>query len=114
MIQIFGAKKCKDSAKAVRFFKERNIKFHFVDLAEKGISKGELQNISKVISLPDLIDTDSKEYERLNLKYMKFDIEEELLSHPLLLKTPIVRSGKKVSCGFDPQLWKEIALLNNS
>jgi len=114
MIQIFGTKKCKDSAKAVRFFKERNIKFHFVDLAEKGISKGELQNISKIIPLPDLIDTNSKEYERLNLKYMKFDIEEELLAHPLLIKTPIVRSGKKISCGSDPQNWKEIVLLNNT
>ena len=112
MIQIFGTKKCKDSAKAVRFFKERNIKFHFVDLAEKGISKGELQNISKIIPLPDLIDTDSKEYGRLNLKYMKFDIEEELLAHPLLIKTPIVRSGKKISCGSDPQAWNEIALSN--
>jgi arsenate reductase-like glutaredoxin family protein len=112
MIQIFGTKKCKESAKAVRFFKERNIKFHFVDLAEKGISKGELQNISRVIPLSDLIDTNSKEYERLNLKYMKFDIEEELLAHPLLLRTPIVRSGKKISCGSDPQLWKEITLEN--
>ena len=114
MIQIFGTKKCKDSAKAVRFFKERNIKFHFVDLAEKGISKGELNNISKIILLPDLIDITSKEYERLNLKYMKFDIEEELFAHPLLIKTPIVRSGKKISCGSDPQTWKEIALLNNA
>jgi len=112
MIQIFGTKKCKESAKAVRFFKERNIKFHFVDLAEKGISKGELQHISKVIPLTDLIDTTSKEYERLNLKYMKFDTEEELLAHPSLIKTPIVRSGKKISCGSDPHLWKEIALAN--
>jgi arsenate reductase-like glutaredoxin family protein len=114
MIQIFGTKKCKDSAKAVRFFKEHNIKFQFVDLAEKGISKGELQNISKIIPLPDLIDSNCKEYERLNLKYMKFDIEEELLLHPLLIKTPIVRSKGKVSCGSDPLVWKEIALSNNS
>jgi arsenate reductase-like glutaredoxin family protein len=112
MIQIFGTKKCKDSAKAVRFFKERNIKFHFVDLAEKGISKGELQNISKIIPFPDLIDITSKEYEKFNLKYMKFDIGEELLTHPLLIKTPIVRSGEKVSCGSDPQTWNEIALSN--
>ena len=110
MIQIFGTKKCKESAKALRFFKERNIKVHFVDLAEKGISKGELQNISRFIPLPELIDTDSKEYEKLNLKYMKFVIEDELLLHPLLIKTPIVRSGKKASSGLKPDLWAEMAL----
>lgn len=109
MIQIFGTKKCKYSAKALRFFKERNIKVHFVDLAEKGISKGELQNISRSIPLNELIDTECKEYEKLNLKYMKFVIEDELLEHPLLIKTPVVRSGKKVSAGFKPDSWSEMA-----
>jgi len=113
MIQIFGTKKCKESGKAVRFFKERNIKIHFVDLAEKGISKGELQNISRSIPLSELIDTDCKEYEKLNLKFMKFKVEDELLEHPLLLKTPIVRSGKKASSGFKPESWAEMASLEN-
>ena len=110
MIQIFGTRKCKESAKAVRFFKERNIKVHFVDLADKGISKGELQNISRSIPLPDLIDTGSREYEKLNLKYMKFVPEDEILEHPLLIKTPVVRSGKKAVCGFKPEEWAEMAL----
>ncbi len=114
MIQIFGTKKCRESAKALRFFKERNIKVHFVDLAEKGISKGELQNISRVIPLTELIDVESKEYERLNLKYMKFVIEDELLEHPLLIKTPIVRSGKKASSGFKPEIWIDMAMAENS
>jgi len=108
MIQIFGTKKCKESAKALRFFKERNVKVHFVDLADKGISRGELQNISRSIPLSDLIDTDSKEYEKLNLKYMKFVIEDILVEHPLLIKTPIVRSAKKVSCGLKPDIWAEM------
>ena len=69
MVQIFGTKKCKESAKAVRFFKERNIKIHYVDLSEKGISKGELKSISQSVPLTDLIDVSSKEYEKLNLKY---------------------------------------------
>ncbi len=111
MIQIFGTKKCKESGKAVRFFKERNIKIHFVDLAEKGISKGELQNISRSIPLSELIDTESKEYEKLNLKFMKFNVEDELLEHPLLLKTPIVRSGRNASSGFKPESWAEMASL---
>ena len=113
MIQIFGTKKCKETAKAVRFFKERNIKIHFVDLAEKGISKGELQNISRSVPLTELVDPESREYEKLNLKYMKFVPEDELLEHPLLIKTPIVRSGKKASSGFKPELWAEMALSDN-
>lgn len=113
MIQIFGTKKCKESSKAVRFFKERNIKVHFVDLAEKGISKGELQNISRSIPLSELIDTESREYEKLNLKFMKFKIEDELIEHPLLLKTPIVRYGNKASSGFKPELWSEMASMES-
>lgn len=109
MIQIFGTKKCRESAKALRFFKERNIKVHFVDLADKGISRGELQNISRSIPLTELIDAEGKEYEKLNLKYMKFVIEEEMLEHPLLIKTPVVRSGKKAVSGFRPEVWSEMA-----
>ncbi len=110
MIQIFGTKKCKESAKAQRFFKERNIKVHFVDLADKGISKGELQNISRSVPFAELIDAESKEYEKLNLKYMKFNPEDEILLHPLIIKTPIVRSGKNAVCGFKPEIWAEMGL----
>lgn len=106
MIQIFGTKKCKDTQKAIRFFKERGIPVHFVDLPEKGISSGELRNINRVIPLDDLIDRDGKEFARRNLQYMKFDIETELLEDPLLLKTPIVRYAQKVSIGFDSETWK--------
>jgi arsenate reductase-like glutaredoxin family protein len=110
MIQIFGTKKCKESAKALRFFKERNIKVHFVDLADKGISKGELQNVSRSVPLTELIDVESREYEKLNLKYMKFIPEDEIIAHPLIIKTPIVRSGKRASCGLKPEIWGEMVL----
>ena len=106
-IQIFGTKKCNDTKKAQRFFKERNIKFHFRDLTEKGLSNGELQNISRVIQLEGLINTESKQYKKRGLQYMVFDIEEELLEDPLLLKTPIVRNGKNVTVGYLPNVWKE-------
>lgn len=106
-IQIFGTKKCNDTKKAQRFFKERNIKFHFRDLTEKGLSKGEFDNINQVISLDDLIDNESKHYEKRGMKYMVIDIEEELLEDPLLLKTPIVRNGRKVTIGYKPEVWKE-------
>jgi len=105
-IQIFGTKKCNNTKKAQRFFKERGIKFHFRDLTEKGLSNGELQNISRVIDLEDLIDTEGKQYKKRGLQFMVFNIEEELLEDPLLLKIPIVRNGKNVTIGYQPDVWK--------
>ena len=61
-IQIFGTKKCKETAKAIRFFKERRVEIHFVDLAQKAMSAGELKNISRSIPPEELIDTESREY----------------------------------------------------
>lgn len=106
-IQIIGTKKCKETQKAERFFKERRIPFHFRDLNEKGLAKGELDNITRVISVELLIDTESKRYKERGLQFMKFDIEEELLNDPLLLKTPIVRNGKLVTAGYTPDVWKK-------
>jgi Spx/MgsR family transcriptional regulator len=105
-IQIFGTKKCNDTKKAQRFFKERNIKFHFRDLTEKGLSLGELNNIARVIEMEELIDTESKQYQKRGMQFMVFNIEEELLEDPLLLKTPIVRNGKEVTIGYEPEIWK--------
>ena len=112
MIQIFGTKKCNATAKALRFFKERGINIQFVNLSEKGLSKGELLSIAKYININDLLNTDSREYKRLNLKYMKFDLEETLLTYPLILMTPIIRSQKFVSIGYKPESWAEIAYQN--
>lgn len=105
-IQIFGTKKCNSTKKAQRFFKERNIKIHFRDLTEKGLSYGELQNISRAISLDDLLDTEGKQYKKRGLQFMVFNLEEELLEDPLLLKTPIVRNGKDATIGYEPDVWK--------
>lgn len=106
-IQIFGTKKCSDTRKAERFFKERNIQFHFRDLNEKGISKGELENIKRVYELEELIDIEGKQYQKRNLKYITHDIENELLEDALLFKTPIIRNGKDVTLGYEPDIWKE-------
>lgn len=104
-IQIIGTKKCKETQKAERYFKERRIPFHFRDLTEKGLAKGELDNISRVIPLDELIDRDSKRYKDRGMQFMVFDIEEELLSDPLLIKTPIVRNEKLVPVGYQPEEW---------
>lgn len=105
-IQIFGTKKCSDTKKAERFFKERGIQFHYRDLAEKGISKGELESIKKVFDSEDLIDTEGKQYKKRNLKYILHNIENELLEDPLLFRTPIVRNGNQATVGYDPEIWK--------
>ena len=105
-IQIIGTKKCRDTQKAERYFRERNIQYQFRDLTIKGVSKGELENIKRVYDIEDLIDKEGKQFNKRNLAYMVFDIEEELLEDPLLFKTPIVRNGKQATIGFEPDVWK--------
>lgn len=106
-IQIFGTKSCNDTKKAERYFKERRIQFHFRDLTEKGLAKGELDNISRVIPIEELIDKEGKQYKKRNMQFMVFNLEEELLADPLLLVTPIVRNGKEVTIGYQPDVWKK-------
>ena len=105
-IQIIGVKSSSDTRKAERYFKERRIQFQLRDLNEKGLAKGELENIARVIQLEELIDREGKQFKKRNLQYMVYNIEEELLNDPLLLKTPIVRNGKEVTVGYKPGVWK--------
>lgn len=109
MIQVFGTPKCKDTRKAERFFKERGIKIQLIDLREQPVSPGELNSIVRSVPLEELIDVEGKEYERLNLKYLRHDIEEMLLTYPLLFRTPIVRQGGRATVAYDPETWKEFA-----
>jgi len=108
-IQIFGTKKCFDTKKSERYFKERKIKYQFIDLTEKAISKGELQNIRKSLTLNALINIKSKEYEKSNLKNIRGDEvkEEILLKNPKLFVTPVVRNGKEATVGYEPEVWKQ-------
>ena len=105
-IQIFGSPKCNETKKAQRYFKERRIPFQFINLSEKGLSRGELNAVKGVIGIDNLVDRSGKEYARSNLKYLTHDIEDEILKNPLLLKTPIVRSGNKATVGYTPRVWK--------
>ncbi|KEJ00477.1 ArsC family transcriptional regulator [Clostridium botulinum A2B7 92] len=108
-IQIFGVKKCFDTKKAERYFKERKIKYQFIDLNIKGLSKGELQSIKSAVGLNELINKDSREYKKANIGSIRTDsVKEELLiNNPKLYKTPIVRNGKKATVGYEPEIWKE-------
>ena len=110
-IQIYGTAKCFDTKKAQRYFKERNIKFQFVDLAKYGMSKGEYQSIKKALGmkLEDLVNEKSKKYESSFIKYLASEEakEEKLLENQELFKTPIVRNGKKATLGYCPDEWKK-------
>ena len=108
-IQIFGTKKCFDTKKAIRYFKERGIKTQFIALKEKGLSKGELTSIKQAIGgLDNLIDTNAKDKDTLALlQYIvPENKEEKLLENQHILKTPIVRNGKKATIGYAPDTWK--------
>ena len=107
-IQIFGVKKCFDTQKAERYFKERKIKYQFIDLNQKALSKRELESVRAAVGLKNLIDEKSKEYQKLNIGSIRSDSmkEELLLNNPKLYKTPIVRNGKLATVGYEPEVWK--------
>lgn len=108
-IQIFGTKKNADARKAERFFKERGVKFQYIDLKEKGLSRGELQSVANAVGgVDNLIDGDRKERDLLILlQYLtpedKFD---KVLENQSLLKQPVVRNGKQATVGYAPEIWK--------
>jgi arsenate reductase (glutaredoxin) len=108
-IQIYGVKKSFDTQKAERYFKERKIKYQFIDLKQKEISKRELDTIKASVGLNNLIDIKSKDYEKLNLGSIRnADIRAEiLLKNPGLYRVPIVRNGKLATVGYEPQIWDE-------
>ena len=108
-IQIFGLKKCSETRKAQRFFKERRIPFHFIDLSQKEMSKGELRSVATRVPLEDLIDTVGKRFVEKGLTHAALNaarIETLLLGDALLIRTPVVRNGKDATVGHCPEVWK--------
>jgi arsenate reductase len=108
-VQIFGTKKCSETRKAERFFRERRVSVHVVDLAQKGMSPGELRNVAgRVGGIEKLIDREGKRYVDRGLKYAAPTgprIEQMLADDPLLLRTPIVRAGGQATVGYCPEVW---------
>ena len=108
-IQIFGTKKSADTRKAERFFKERGIKYQFIDLKEKSLSKGEFASVKQAVGgLDKLIDENSKDKDTLALiKYIADeDKEEKILENQQILVQPIVRNGKKATVGYQTDILK--------
>lgn len=107
MIQVIGTKKCSDTQKAIRFFKERRVQVQFVDVGERNLSAGEIKNIARSIPMADLIDREGREFVKKNLNFLKFDPAKALEENSLLLKTPVVRAGNRAVLGHRPEVWKE-------
>lgn len=106
-IQIFGKSKCFDTKKAERYFKERRVKFQAIDLGKYGISAGELKSVVQAVGLEALIDQKHPDAALLNHLAYDADKLEKLFVDPRLLKTPIVRNGKKATVGYRPDIWKD-------
>jgi len=107
-IQIFGLKNSQATRAAERFFKERRVEIHFVDLKQKPMSPGEIKRFTDRYGLPALLDTEGKAYTDAGLKYLKAS-ETELLRRieqdPKLLRLPLVRAANQLSVGQDENSW---------
>lgn len=108
-IQVFGSKKSFDTKKAQRYFKERRVKFQFIDLKEKGISRGELESVARAVGgIDQLIDPKAKDQDLVALlTYLSPDQKfDKLLENQHVLAEPIVRNGKQATIGYAPEAWK--------
>ena len=109
-VQIFGTKKSSDTRKALRFFAERRVKTHFVDLAERAASLGELKRFAQKFGVGALIDKDSRRYAELGLAHARYSDErwlERLAEEPLLLRQPLVRQQNRLTVGAAEGEWKD-------
>lgn len=109
-IQIFGSKKCFDTKKAERYFKERGVKYQLIDMKEKGMSRGEFNSVRQAVgSLEAMVDENARDKDLLALiRYLAFeDREDKVFENQQILKMPIVRNGRQATVGFKPEVWKE-------
>ncbi len=105
-IQIFGKSKCFDTKKAERYFKERRIKYQYIDVIKYGMSRGELNAVRSAAGLESMIDKSDEDYPLV--QYLASDEAklDKLFDDPYLIKTPIVRNGRKATVGYCPEVWK--------
>lgn len=108
-IQVFGFKDCQDTRKALRFFAERRLPAHFVDLAERPASRGELRRFAERFGAAALLNREAPRFRALGL-HVSGDspprLLERALGEPRLLRTPLVRIGHRVSVGHAPADWQ--------
>ena len=108
-VQIFGIKKSPDTRKALRFFAERRVKTHFVDLQERAASPGELKRFAQKFGVESLVDRESRRFLDLGLGAARFSEErwlEKLVEQPLMLRMPLVRQGSQLTVGDATEVWQ--------
>lgn len=105
-IQIFGKSKCFDTKKAERYFKERRIKYQYVDLGKYGMSRRELESVKNAVGLEAMIDEKDRDYPLIQYLATNEAKLEKLFEEPWLPKTPVVRNGKQAAVGYQPDVWK--------
>jgi arsenate reductase-like glutaredoxin family protein len=108
-VQIFGVRKNSDTRKALRFFSERRVKTHFVDLNERAASAGELKRFAQKFGMTALIDSNSARFQELGLRHARMSDESwltKLVDEPLLLKMPLVRNSNQLTIGLAEETWK--------
>ncbi len=105
-IQIFGKAKCFDTKKAERYFKERRIKYQFIDVIKYGMSRGELNAVKNAVGLDAMVDEKDEDYALFKYLASNDAKLDKLFETPYLIKTPIVRNGKQATVGYCPEVWK--------
>ncbi|MEP6904497.1 MAG: arsenate reductase family protein [Gemmatimonadales bacterium] len=109
-VQIFGIRKSAETRKALRFFAERRIKAHFVDLMERPASLGELRRFVQKFGITSMVNQASRRYEDLGLHHARMSDEswlKKLSLEPMLLKMPLVRNAGQLTIGDDEATWKK-------
>jgi arsenate reductase-like glutaredoxin family protein len=109
-VQVFGVQNDADTRKALRFFKERRVKVHFVDFKQRSPSPGELKRFFDRFGEQQLIDRTAKRFAALGLQSSYYGNErwiEIAAEEPLVLEMPLVRSGNRLTVGLDEAAWKE-------
>jgi arsenate reductase (glutaredoxin) len=108
-VQVFGTQKNQGTRRALRFWSERRVKVHFVDLRERAASRGELQRFVQKFGVTVLIDRESKRYAELGLGAARLGDEAwiaRLVDEPLLLAQPLTRWGSKLTIGVAEPEWQ--------
>jgi len=110
-VQIFGMKSSQPTRAAERFFKERGVAIHFVDLKQKPMAAGEIKRFIERFGLPGLLDTDGKVYADAGLKYVKHSdagLLARIEREPKLLRLPLIRGANRLSIGHDEDAWRSM------
>jgi len=109
-VQLFGIKGDADTRKALRFFKERRVKVHFMDFKQRGPAPGELRRFFERFGAEGMIDRSAKRFQALGLGAAHYGTDRWIdlaCEEPLILRMPLARSGQRLSVGLAELEWKE-------